>query len=205
MPLVVHIYILVFSLLRFFNPLTCFLFFSFFSAFTSITSQSLAYNRPSPLFFFLFRPKAMSHVQRKNSICLPSTDDEENRSRSPTASTATMITTAISTSSTQPTTDAVKKEPYAAQPRQQQQEQVREEQQILHDKETTVTAGQVQQPTIPSRMELMDVEAQPEGTQLEARRVVKEPVRFNPVLPPIWFSHPFKMQKKTKRHLYVLT
>ncbi|CAK7229517.1 hypothetical protein SCUCBS95973_007250 [Sporothrix curviconia] len=83
-----------------------------------------------------------------------------------------MITAAASTSSTQPTADAMKAEEQAGQQQQNQQQQQREKQ---NGKDTIVTAGEVQHAITPPDIEPMEIEAQTEGGQPGARREVKGP------------------------------
>ncbi|CAK7267578.1 hypothetical protein SEPCBS57363_002662 [Sporothrix epigloea] len=111
----------------------------------------------------------MSSIQRKESVRLPSTDDEEIRPISPTASTATMITAPASTSSAQLTTDAMEAKQHAIGHQQQ------EGQQDQNRKDANVTTGKIQDGITPSNLEAMEVEAQSEGVPSEARREVKAP------------------------------
>lgn len=112
----------------------------------------------------------MSSIQRKESVRLPSTDDEEVRPISPTASTTTMITAPASTSSAQLTTDAMEAKQLAIGQQQQQG------QQDQNRKDANMTSGKVHDGITPSTLEAMEVEARSDGVPSEARREVKAPV-----------------------------
>jgi hypothetical protein len=114
----------------------------------------------------------MPSFHGKESVRLPSADDEGICSTSPTASTLTMITAAASTSSALAAIDPNQSQNVEQHSQKQQQKQQQENQ---SEKDNTVTVSETHESNQMRDVEPMEIEAN--GDQAAARRqVVKVPV-----------------------------